>query len=149
MSKIVNVSDYMIFFDDVRVDQYVIHWSTNLGLFASDANASITMFRTDEMDKWKAYLTQVRIFTRNIFTGKFAMVFEGEIANRSWNGNRSNMGQITFQVKGYYHWLDVPIPMMISSTSSKILLITCIWPLWTGCILPIKIPRTFCIISRI
>lgn len=113
--KIVQSSDYMIFFDDVRVDQYVINWNTWLGLFASDASATVTMYRTDAMDKWKAYLTQVRIFAKNIFTGKFTMVFEGEITGRQWGNKRSNIGQVSFSISGFFHWLQIPIPLRIST----------------------------------
>lgn len=114
--KILQRSNYLIFFDDVRVDNYVVNWSASNGLFANDATASITLFRSEAMDNWKAYLTQVKIFGENPFTKKFTMLFDGEIMNRSWNQSRSNMGTVTFQAKGYYHWLDIQVPLAIQST---------------------------------
>lgn len=112
-------SNYMIFFDDVQVDQYVINWSSQNGLFANNAAANITMFRSEAMDNWKAYLTQVKIFGENPFSGKFTLLFDGEIMNRSWSDSRSDMGKVTFAVKGYYHWLDVQIPLAIQSTDEQ------------------------------
>jgi hypothetical protein len=80
--KLVQTSDYLIYFDNMRVDPYILTWSTTLSLSAGDASGMITMFRTKSLMDWKAYLTQVRIFVKNIFSGKYTMVFEGEISNR-------------------------------------------------------------------
>lgn len=113
--KVLQSSDYRIYFDDVRMDEYVKNWSAACGLRASDAVASITMYRTEKLEKWKGYLTQVRIFSRNVFSGKFGIVFEGELMNRSWNENRNDTGEIIFNCKGFYHWLDIPIPFMIGN----------------------------------
>jgi murein DD-endopeptidase MepM/ murein hydrolase activator NlpD len=101
--------------DNVRVDPYVIQWNSQLGLFASDASASITMFRTPAMDKLKPYLSQVKIFARNVFTKKFAMVFDGEIINRNHSSSRGNTGTVTFAIRGFYHWLNISVPMMINT----------------------------------
>ncbi|MGG4438310.1 glucosaminidase domain-containing protein [Priestia megaterium] len=116
--KILQSSDYRIYFDDVRMDPYIKIWNAECGLRLSDATASITMYRTKELEEWKGYLTQVRIFARNVFSGKFAIVFEGEIMNRSWGDARTDTGEITFQCKGFYHWLDIPIPFLIGQEES-------------------------------
>lgn len=113
--NILQRANYAIFFDDVQVDEYVTNWNVRNGLFANDATANITLFRTPAMDKWKGYLVQVKIFAENPFTKKYTMLFDGEIMNRSWNDSRSSMGQVTFQAKGYYHWLDIQIPMAIQA----------------------------------
>ena len=111
--KIIQSADYRIYFDDVRMDPYIKNWSANVGLSASDAVASIRMHRTKELEQWKGYLTQVRIFALNVFSGKYCMVFEGEITNRGWSDARIDTGEISFECKGFYHWLTVPIPMLI------------------------------------
>ena len=113
--KILQTSDYRIYFDDVRMDPYIKQWSAGCGLTPSDAVASITMYRTKQLEEWKGYLTQVRIFALNAFNGKYTIVFEGEITNRSWNEARVDSGQITFACKGFYHWLNTPIPMLIDT----------------------------------
>lgn len=111
--KIIQSSDYRIYVDDVRVDPYVKHWTASCGLRASDATATFTMYRTKKLEQWKGYLAQVRIFARNIFSGKFGIIFEGEIVNRGWGDQRSDVGEIVFSCKGFYHWLDIPIPLLI------------------------------------
>lgn len=113
--KIIQSADYRIYFDDVRVDPYVKSWDASVGLSAADAAANIRMHRTKELEEWKGYLTQVRIFGFNVFSGKFCMVFEGEITNRGWTDARVDTGEITFQCKGFYHWLTIPIPFLIST----------------------------------
>lgn len=113
--KIIQSSDYRIYIDNVRMDPYIKSWSAGCGLTPSDATATITMYRTEKLEKWKAYLAQVRILARNNFSGKYAMVFEGEIMNRGYADQRNDSGELTFSCKGFYHWLDVPIPLMINN----------------------------------
>jgi 3D (Asp-Asp-Asp) domain-containing protein len=109
--NLIEQADYLIYFDNVRVDPYVINWKTNLGLFADGATGTVTMLKTPALDKLKLYLTQVRIFGKNPFSGKFGMIFEGEILNKSWNESRGYLGLLTFNVKGFYHWLDIAVPL--------------------------------------
>lgn len=113
--NLIQTSDYRIYIDNVRVDPYIIDWNSRLGLFASDATAAITLYRSPALDKIKPYLAQVKIFARNIFTKKFAMVFDGEIINRSHSSSRANVGTVTFAVRGYYHWLNISVPLMINT----------------------------------
>lgn len=115
-TKIIHRSNYLIYIDDVRVDQFVSSWQTNNGLSANETRASITFFRSPEMDEWKAYLSKVKIFAENPFTRKFTMIFEGDIISRSWHENKTHMGLVTFHCSGFHHWLDIQIPMAISNT---------------------------------
>ena len=116
--RIAKTADYRIYFDDVRVDPYVVSWNTVLGLNAGDANASITLFKSKELESWKAYLTQVRVFAKNVFSGKYTMVFEGEITDRSWEDRRLDSGKITYNVQGFFHWLDTPIALNVTTDDS-------------------------------
>lgn len=113
--KIIQQADYRIYFDDVRMDPYIKSWTAQCGLNASDAQATVTMYRTKALEQWKAYLTQVRIFVRNVFSNKFSIVFEGEIASRSWQEQRNDVGTIEFSCMGFSHWLDISLPLMIGS----------------------------------
>lgn len=113
--KIIQQADYRIFFDDVRMDPFIKSWTAQCGLNASDAQATVTMYRTKALEQWKGYLTQVRIFVRNVFSNKFSIVFEGELSNRSWAEQRNDVGTITFNCSGFYHWLDISLPLMIGS----------------------------------
>ena len=112
--KIVTRANYIIYLDNVRIDPYVIDWSSQISLAADGTSASITLFRTAHMDDFKAYLCQLRIFAENNFTGRFSMVFHGEIMNRSFSSNKSDIGRVTYHAKGFAHWLDIKIPMAIS-----------------------------------
>lgn len=112
--KIVTRANYIIYLDNVRIDPYVIDWSSQISLAADGSSASITLFRTAHMDDFKAYLCQLRIFAENNFTGRFSMVFHGEIMNRSFSSNKSDIGRVTYHAKGFAHWLDIKIPMAIS-----------------------------------
>lgn len=116
--KIIQQADYRIYFDDIRMDPYIKSWTAQCGLNASDAQATVTMYRTKALEQWKGYLTQVRIFVRNVFSNKFSIVFEGEITSRSWNEQRNDVGTIQFTCSGFYHWLDISIPLMIGSEDS-------------------------------
>lgn len=116
--KILQTSDFLIYFDNARVDQYILNWNTTLGLSAGEANGSVTMFKNKSLMDWKAYLTQVRVFMKNVFSGKYTMVFEGEITSRSWSDQRSDSGTISYQLQGFFHWLDVPIPLMVNNSEA-------------------------------
>lgn len=115
-TKLVHRSNYIVYIDDVRVDPFLVNWSSTIGLSANQASATLTFFRSPAMDDWKAYLSKVKIFAENPFTLKYTMVFEGDIISRSWNDKRSNMGTVTFHCAGFYHWLEVKIPMAINHT---------------------------------
>jgi 3D (Asp-Asp-Asp) domain-containing protein len=117
---LIEQSDYLIYFDNVRVDPYVINWKTSLGLFADGATGTVTMLKTPALDKLKLYLYQVRVFGKNPFSGKFCMLFEGEIINKSWNESRGYLGLVTFNIKGFYHWLDIAVPLNISKEDSYV-----------------------------
>ena len=114
--KIAHRSNYIVYIDDVRVDQFLVNWQSSIGLSANQASASLTFFRSPAMDEWKAYLSKVKIFAENPFTKKFSMVFEGDIISRSYSESKKHMGTITFHCSGFYHWLEVKIPMAISTT---------------------------------
>lgn len=109
---------FLIYFDNVRVDKYVLAFNSQNSLAANGTGASITMLRSDSLDEWKAYLTQVRIFVKDVFTKKYVQVFNGDIVSSSYSESRFDIGLITFQVKGLYHWLDIPVPIFISSLST-------------------------------
>lgn len=116
--KLVQTSDYIIYFDNVRVDPYILNWNTSLGLSAGEATGMITMFNSKSLMNWKSYLTQVRVFMKNIFTSKYVMVFEGEITDRSWDDSRGNSGKISYQFAGFFHWLNIPIPLTVNNTDA-------------------------------
>ena len=113
--KHVGSSNYIIYFDSYRVDHICLDFSTNLGLSAVEAQASITFLNADSLENWKAYLTEVRIFVKDIYTGKFRQVFEGDITGRNGSASRQSTGRTVYTVKGLYTWLELPVPMYIKN----------------------------------
>lgn len=111
--KHVGSSNYIIYFDTYRVDHLVLDFTTNLGLSLREAEASITFLNADSLENWKAYLTEVRIFVKDIYTGRFRQVFEGDITGRNGSSSRQSTGRTVYTVKGLYTWLELPVPMFI------------------------------------
>lgn len=113
--KHVGSSNYIIYFDSYRVDHICLDFSTNLGLSAVEAQASITFLNADSLENWKAYLTEVRIFVKDIYTGKFRQVFEGDITGRNGSASRQSTGRTVYTIKGLYTWLELPVPMYVDN----------------------------------
>lgn len=118
----VGTQDFLIYFDTTRVDPYVLNFQTNLGLSADTAQATVSMLNADSLESWKAYLTEVRIFVRNPFTGKFRQVFTGDIMGKNGGESRKTTGQVTYNISGTFTWLDIPVPLYLSSTDNLDLL---------------------------
>lgn len=113
--RLINNSNYIIYFDKTRVDRFAINFDTNLGLTPTEAVASVTMLNANSLSEWKAYLTEVRIFVQNAYTGLYTQVFTGDIVGMSDSASRASTGRITYQVKGLFSWLDIPVPMYIQN----------------------------------
>lgn len=92
------VPGYAIFFDNVRVDKYVTNFNVNLYSNGSMGNANIGMIYIKDLYKVHTKNSQgevvstqdgiedgtnVKIFVRNIFNGKYVSVFDGIIKGRS------------------------------------------------------------------
>lgn len=116
--KHIGTQDFLIYFDSTRVDPYVLDFSTNLGLSADSAQASITMLNADSLEKWKAYLTEVRIFVKSPFTGKYRQVFTGDIMGTNGSESRKETGRVTYEVAGSYSWLDIPVPLYLKTVDN-------------------------------
>lgn len=128
--------DYLIFFDDIRVDQYVQNWTATISVSGSYGSASISMYYVPDMDKIThdfnkenvlkytletAYteeershffiddgvenMTNVRIFMKNIYSGRFVQVFEGNIRAKSISV-QSGRRTITFEAYDYMNWMN-------------------------------------------
>lgn len=128
--------DYMIFFDDVRVDQFVTNWSCNVSATGDYGEASITTIYVPDFDKIihkpnseniiqyrlktsqgakseRAFyiddgienMTNVRIFMKNIFSGRFVQVFEGVLRGKN-SGFSKGQRTLTFMAYDYMNWLN-------------------------------------------
>lgn len=116
--KLVNTSDYIIYFDTTRVDRFTINFDTNLGLTPTEATASVTMLNANSLMSWKAYLTEARIFVKSAYTGLYRQVFTGDIVGMSDDSSRTTTGRVTYQIKGLFSWLDIPVPMYIQNVDN-------------------------------
>lgn len=116
--KLINTSDYIIYFDTTRVDRFTINFDTNLGLTPTEATASITMLNANSLMTWKAYLTEVRIFVKNAYTGLYRQVFTGDIVGMNDSSDRTTTGRVSYQIKGLFSWLDIPVPMYIQNVDN-------------------------------
>lgn len=114
----IGTQDFLIYFDTTRVDPYVLNFQTNLGLSADTAQATISMLNADSLESWKAYLTEVRIFVKNPFTGKYRQVFTGDIMGTNGSASRKSTGQVTYDVAGTYTWLDIPVPLYLNTNEN-------------------------------
>jgi len=138
--------DYKIFFDDIQVDHLVESYSCTISCNGSYNSASITMIYHPDLDRITHNLnkdnvisynlnladnekrvftiddgvenmTNIRIFVKNIFSGRYIQIFEGNVrAKRSSiiDGERS----ITFVAYDYMNWLNrILCPWTVSINS--------------------------------
>lgn len=114
------VSGYAIFFDNLRVDRYVKDFTVNLSCDGSIGTASFSFiyapqfYRREKRDSLGVVLesedgvddmTNVRVFIRNMFNGKYVMVFDGNIRGRS-RSRTGDMYSLSFDATDYMAWLD-------------------------------------------
>lgn len=121
---------FVIFFDNVRVDQFVKDYTVTLGVNTGIGSATINMIYVPDLDKIIHYdnrnsvnniqdgsgtniiiddgvenMTNVRIFVLNSFSGGYVQIFGGNITAKSITisgGQRS----LSFQAQDYMRWLS-------------------------------------------
>ena len=141
------VSDgYLIFFDNVRVDQFVESWDVQLSCSGGYGQATISMtyvpdldsvthsgnasniLRYDTSDPNKQMqsrfyirdgvenMTNVRIFMKNVFTGYYVQVFEGDIRAKQYSYAQGQKN-LVFTAYDYMNWLNrIICPWSLSTT---------------------------------
>lgn len=133
-------NEYAIFFDNVRVDQFVISWNTQTNVDGGIGSASVEMIylpdlyriKTEEsmtiVSGSKVYrsvedgegienMTNLRIFVKNICTGKYKCVFDGVIKAKSLTKSGSG-NRISFSGSNHMIWLNKTIvPLAIANES--------------------------------
>lgn len=122
---------FLVFFDNIRVDQFVKDYSVTLGVNTGIGTATINMIYVPDFDKIVHYdnesqvkevndgsnganviiddgvenMTNVRIFVKNVFNGYFVQIFGGNITSKSISmsgGERS----LTFYAQDFMKWLS-------------------------------------------
>ena len=103
--------DYAIFFDDQKIDKYVKGFSVDLGVNGRIGHASIEVLFSEELLRID-YLTDVKIFIKNIFSGKYQQVFDGHLRSRQISMHGSDK-TIVFGAKDNLAWLPkIPVPLL-------------------------------------
>jgi len=131
--KIEGNAGYLIFFDNIRVDQFVTAFSTRIAKDGSIGTANIDMIYLPDFYKIETrsedgkllssmdgieHMTNVRIFIKNMFNGKYVMVFDGNI--KSKRRSRTAHGYtMSFSATDYMTWLNktlVPLAIGFQDT---------------------------------
>lgn len=130
-------SDFAVFFDDTMINDLVISFSTNGYVNGVASSATINCIYSEAFYKIKNYdadgnliqemhgidyMTNVKIFIKNVVTNLYHMVFDGNLTGKSLT--KSNEGQISlsFSAEDYMHYLDktiVPIAVPLQFGSSE------------------------------
>lgn len=127
---------YAIFFDNVRVDKYITSWQTNVGTSIGMGSASFNMIYTpyfyqfDDEQGNTAFtskdgvenMTVVRIFSKNMFSGRYHQIFEGNIRGKSRTKTKNGYN-ISFVATDYMTWLNrtiVPLAVTFSTETMDI-----------------------------
>ena len=134
--------DYLIFFDNVRVDQFVESFSSQVSVDGGIGSASITMISLPdlfaersssedikvgsqeisgsyEVGRGIENMTNVRIFVKNVFTDKYRCVFDGNIRAKSISGKGSGK-KITFSASDYMLWFTKTIAPLAIPLEDKL-----------------------------
>lgn len=109
--------NYIIFFDNQHIQRYVTTFSVSKALGGNPGEAVINMLYTEAFMQIP-YMTDVRIFVRNIFSSKYQLIFSGQLHGRqvSINGNDK---QIIFTAYDHMFWLQrIPVPFLFGVEKS-------------------------------
>lgn len=119
-------SNYVIFFDNQHVQRFVKGFNVDIGVNGQPAQATIQMIYSEafmEID----YLTDVKIFIKNVFNNKYRMVFDGQLHSRNLSINGGSK-TITFVAYDNLYWLQkIPVPILFDSTGRINPLTTFTW----------------------
>lgn len=107
-------SDYLVYFDNVLMNDYVLSYTTNIGINAGIGTASVALIYTPAfrsisisgtVEDGIENGTQLRIFVNNIFSGKYKLIFDGIIKQRMLSRDSSGF-QLTFSAVDYLYWMN-------------------------------------------
>lgn len=112
-------TDYIIFFDDQHIQRFVTSFTVTTSVNSSVGEAVIEcVYAKALMDV--PYMTDVKVFVRNIFSGRYKMVFDGQIHTRQVTMSAGSR-QITFIAYDYMYWLQkLPVPFVLGLEQGKL-----------------------------
>lgn len=123
-------SGYLVYFDDVCMNEFVQSYVTNVGISVGMGSASVTLtyapqFKSiDTVDDLGALIesedgiqngTCLRIFAENIFSKKYHIIFDGIIKSRSLSRTPQGLS-LVFSSTDYMYWLSrsiIPITIPV------------------------------------
>lgn len=110
-------TDYIIFFDDQHIQRFVTSFSVTTSVTNTIGEAYIEcIYAKALMDI--PYMTDVKIFVKNVFNGRYKMVFDGQIHSRQINIS-SGSKQIAFTAYDHMYWLQkLPVPLILGLEAS-------------------------------
>ena len=98
--------DYLVFLDNVNVDLFIKSWSTNLSVSGEMGHAGMEFLEFDGLRESIDDLTSVTIFVKNMFNGKYDMVFDGEMRVKADASSPANGGILNYTAVQQIHWLQ-------------------------------------------
>ena len=126
-------SDFAVFFDDTLMNEFVINFTTSNYCNGTAGAASISFVFSEALYKIKNYnedgslkeemhgidyMTNVKIFIKNVVNGLYVMVFDGNLSGKNFNKDAEGNVSLSFSAEDYMHYLDktvVPIAIPLDS----------------------------------
>lgn len=135
MSTLEANQGYLIYFDNVRVDEFVKSWNVELNCNGNIGTANIEFIYLPQLAYTAAYvkdieksesiikmlgvidnMTNVKIFVKNIFSGKYQLVFDGNIKGKA-SSRSPQSNSLSFNAVDYTAWTNRTVaPMVIPYT---------------------------------
>lgn len=109
--KQINVyCDYLVYFDSVCMNDFVLSYHTHSDITNGEAYAEVEFIYAPSFDRTLSYAgidnsTNVRIFEKNVFSDKYVIVFDGMIKQKSrkkYNGTWT----LSFVAMDYLYWAN-------------------------------------------
>lgn len=128
---------YIIYFDNVRVDEFVKSWTVDLSCngnigtaeieFVYLADLAYTAASVEDITDSKSIMkmlgvidnmTNVKIFVKNVFSQKYQLIFDGNIKGKS-SSVAPNAKSLVFRATDYMAWTNRTVaPIVIPYTQS-------------------------------
>ena len=121
--------DYLIYFDDVLMNDFILSYSCSLGVDIGIGRASVALIYAPQFNKISINDsvndgiengTQLRIFMRNVFAETYIMCFEGIIKQKVLARDASGF-TLSFVAVDYVYWMNkiiAPISIPINEAIS-------------------------------
>jgi len=111
INSIQGFTDFIIFFDNQHVQRFCTNFNVSSSISGQPSQATVTLLYDDAFTQIEQ-LTDVRIFNKNIFSGKYVLIFSGQVYGRTINFSSGDK-TITFSCQDYLAWMQkLPVPVV-------------------------------------